>query len=254
MKALAIIPARFASSRFPGKPLSMIGDKPLIIHAYENAHLSGLFDRTVVATDDEQIAACVSSYGGEVLMTSPEHLNGTTRCAEALSLLKEDFDVVLNAQGDEPFMDHTIFSALLNLFANKDTQIGTLAQKINSTEELLDPKNAKIALNEYNQALFFSRSPIPFIRGHEVSEWLNLATFWNHVGLYAFRSAVLAEIALLPPGRLEMLESLEQLRWLEYGYKIYVAETKEVFIGVDTPADLEAANIWYKNHLIPDKL
>jgi 3-deoxy-manno-octulosonate cytidylyltransferase (CMP-KDO synthetase) len=252
MMAVAIIPARYASSRFPGKPLQLLAGKPLIRHAYENAVESGLFNRIVIATDDDRVAKIVKEFKGEVVITSDNHISGTDRCAEALEKIGGTFDVVVNLQGDEPFMTKDIMQPLLNLFQDKETQIGTLAQKIASIDELLDPGNAKIVMNEKHEALYFSRAAIPSVRGVEQEDWLQHADFWNHVGLYAFRPNVLKQIVKLPPSPLEMIESLEQLRWLENGYKISVNETVHTFIGVDTPEDLEAAEEWYQQKLTPN--
>lgn len=241
MKFIGIIPARYQSTRFPGKPLAMIKNKPMIRWVYEN--VSEVLDQVCVATDDERIMEAVQSFGGKVVRTKATHQSGTDRCAEAALLLKDefDFDVVINIQGDEPFIRPEQIELLKNCFNDEDVQIATLVKKIETEEELLNPNRPKVVLDKSRNAMYFSRSAIPYIRGKEEKNWLESNIFWSHVGMYAFRSEVLQRLTRLPQGKLELAESLEQLRWLENGYEIRVAETTIHSMGIDTPEDLEAA-------------
>ena len=239
MKFLGIIPARYDSTRFPGKPLVLIHGKPMIRWVYEKA--SSTVDYLCVATDDKRIADTVSGFGGHFLMTSPDHRSGTDRCAEAAELMGEatPFDVVINIQGDEPFISPEQIDVLKSCFET-DTEIATLIKKIETTDELFNPNKPKVVIDNQHNALYFSRSPIPFNRNQKEENWLN-HTYWAHIGIYAFRKNILREITQLKPGKLEITESLEQLRWLENGYKIKTAETFSQGIGIDTPEDLENA-------------
>ena len=241
MKFIGIIPARYQSSRFPGKPLAMIHNKPMIQWVYENA-LKAL-DQVCVATDDNRIMDGVNSFGGKVIRTLASHQSGTDRCAEAARILDSemDFDVVINIQGDEPFIKPEQIELLKSCFEDPDVQIATLVKRILSDEEIFNQNRPKVVLDKNKNALYFSRSPIPFIRGAETSEWIGKSEFWAHIGMYAFKAEVLQQLTRLQQGRLELAESLEQLRWLENGYKIRVAETKTQSIGIDTPEDLEEA-------------
>lgn len=240
MKFIGIIPARFKSTRFPGKPLALIHGKPMIQWVYERS-VDAIND-VWVATDDRLIYETVVSFGGNCLMTSPDHQSGTDRCAEAARSLagKFEFDVVINVQGDEPFIQPQQLREVMSCF-DADVQIATLARRIGSENELTDPNKPKVVVDNYGNALYFSRASIPFVRGHEVSEWLGLTRYFAHVGLYAYRSEVLQQITLLDQGILERAEALEQLRWLENGFKIRVAETGFQSYGIDTPEDLEHA-------------
>jgi len=240
MKFVGIIPARYESTRFPGKPLVMIKDKPMIQWVYENA--SKALDDLCVATDDDRIYDAVKSFGGKVVKTLPTHQSGTDRCAEAAELLslETDFDVVINIQGDEPFIQADQIELLKSCFES-DADIATLVKKIDSAEEIFNPNRPKVVLDNDKNALYFSRSPIPHIRGKEEKDWILSHDFWAHIGMYAFRAGVLQEITALKQGKLELAESLEQLRWLENGYKIKTAETHMQSIGIDTPEDLEKA-------------
>ncbi len=241
MKFIGIIPARYQSTRFPGKPLAMIKNKPMIRWVYEN--VSKVLDQVCVATDDERIMEAVQRFGGKVVRTKATHQSGTDRCAEAALLLKDefDFDVVVNIQGDEPFIQPEQIELLKNCFNDEDVQIATLVKKIETGEELMNPNRPKVVLDKSWNAMYFSRSAIPFIRGKEEKNWLGSTIFWSHVGMYAFRADVLQRLTRLPQGKLELAESLEQLRWLENGYEIRVAETTIHTLGIDTPEDLEAA-------------
>lgn len=239
MKAIAIIPARYASTRFPGKPLVMINGKPMIQLVYEQCRKA--FECVVVATDDERIAETVKAFGGEAIITSAQHLSGTDRCAEAAQILssKYDFDVVVNIQGDEPFIDPAQLEQITTCFANPDTEIATLITPIHSTEILIDPNKVKAVVSIRGDALYFSRQPIPYQRDIPEAEWLKNHTYYLHIGLYAYRKEVLTRITQLAPTQLEIAEKLEQLRWLENGYRISTVITSHGNIGIDTPPDLE---------------
>jgi 3-deoxy-manno-octulosonate cytidylyltransferase (CMP-KDO synthetase) len=242
MKFLGIIPARYASSRFPGKPLADMLGKPMIRRVYER--VSGLLDDVIVATDDERIYNAVQSFGGKVVMTSPNHLSGTDRCFEAFLKSGSDFDVVVNIQGDEPFIKPAQIELLKACFDDEKTQIATLVKPFSAGDDfeiLFNPNSPKVILNSSGQAIYFSRSVIPYVRGKHHQEWLGSHTFYKHIGIYAYKSEVLKEITSLPQSPLEKAESLEQLRWIENGYVIKAGITNEETIGIDTPEDLELA-------------
>ena len=248
MKVIAIIPARYASTRFPAKPLAMLGGKPIVQRVYEA--VAEAVERVVVATDDERIYDAVASFGGEVVMTSTEHQSGTDRCAEAFEKLGSKADIVINVQGDEPFIKPSQIKSLIECFDNDTIDIATLVKPFSaedSIDTLENPNSPKVVLNEANEAIYFSRSVIPYLRGVERSEWLRRHTFYKHIGIYAFRADVLGEVARLPQTPLEMAEKLEQLRWLESGYKIGVGVTDIETIGIDTPEDLLNAEIFLNN-------
>ena len=201
----------------------------------------------IVATDDSRIVAAVERFGGRVAMTSTTHRSGTDRCGEVVEQLEkrgEDYDVVINVQGDEPFVRPSQLQQLIDAFENEAVQIATLRTPISSTEELLSPNNVKVVCGMGDEALYFSRQPIPYLRGVEQTEWLQRYTFYKHVGIYAFRSEVLHSVVRLQPSALEQAESLEQLRWLENGYRIAVKTTEMANIGIDTPEDLDAAVLY----------
>lgn len=247
MKFLAIIPARYASTRFPGKPLAMLGGKPMIQRVYEQ--VAGVLDEAVVATDDERIFEAVERFGGRVVMTSTAHRSGTDRCREAYEKVGGDYDVVVNVQGDEPFIRREQLEALKRCFESPATQIATLVKpftEADGLEALENPNSPKVVLDGGSQALLFSRSVIPYLRGVERNEWLAKHTFYKHIGIYAFRAETLMEVTALPPSRLELAESLEQLRWLENGYRIGVGITDFETIGIDTPEDLARAEAFLK--------
>lgn len=249
MKFIAIIPARYASTRFPGKPLAMLGGKPIIQRVCEQAR--AVFDRVLVATDDTRIAECVDNFGGKAVMTRPDHRSGTDRCFEAYEKAGEDCDVVVNVQGDEPFIAPQQLKAVCHCFDNPATDIATLVMPFAPTatwDEIANPNSPKVVVGAGGRALYFSRSVIPYIRGSEHTEWPQRHTFFKHIGLYAYRSEVLKRLTALPPSPLEMAESLEQLRWLEAGYTITTAETHTATIGIDTPADLERAAQFLTDH------
>ena len=242
MKFIAIIPARYASTRFPGKPLAMLGGKPVIRRVYEQ--VAGVLDDVVVATDDERIYDAVLAFGGRAEMTSPDHKSGTDRCWEAYLKQGKTYDVVVNVQGDEPFVRASQLEAVKRCFDDPATDIATLVRPFAATdglEALENPNSPKVVLDAQSRALYFSRSVIPYLRGVERSEWLARHTFYKHIGLYAFRTEVLRAVTALPQSALEKAESLEQLRWLENGYKIGVGVTDAETIGIDTPEDLEKA-------------
>lgn len=242
LKFAGIIPARYASTRFPGKPLAILGDKPVIQHVYERA--SQALDNVVVATDDARIFDTVIGFGGKAVMTSTDLRSGTDRVCQAYDNAGMDTDVVINIQGDEPFISPDQIRALMHCFDNPDTDIATLARKYpadGTFDGLFDPNVVKVVFGNDGRALYFSRSIIPYVRSVEWKQWLAHASFFTHVGIYAYRADVLHNISALPQGSLEQAESLEQLRWLQNGYTIRVAETDTKSIGIDTPDDLAAA-------------
>ncbi len=245
MKFIAIIPARYASTRFPGKPLALLGGLPIIQRVYQR--VSEAFDDVFVATDDERIRAAVESFGGRAVMTSTAHRSGTDRCFEALQKCGVMADVVVNVQGDEPFITTDQLSALKACFNDPTTDIATLVQPFKPSDgidALTNPNSPKVVLDSNDCALYFSRSVIPYLRGIQMDEWLGRHEFFKHIGLYAYRAEVLGKITKLPVGVLEQAESLEQLRWLEAGLTIKVGRTQTSTIGIDTPEDLERAEAW----------
>ncbi|WP_018463396.1 3-deoxy-manno-octulosonate cytidylyltransferase [Segatella paludivivens] len=245
MKFIGLIPARYASTRFPGKPLALLAGKPVIQHVYEQA--SKVLDAVYVATDDERIYNKVKEFGGKAVMTSTEHHSGTDRIEEAIQKVGGNFDVVVNIQGDEPFIQKSQIETLCKCFDDKNTQIATLGKPFESIEAVENPNSPKIVLDNNGYAMYFSRSIIPFIRGVEKSEWLKKHTFLKHLGVYAYRSNVLNEITKLSQSELELAESLEQLRWLQNGYKIKVGLTNAETVGIDTPDDLRRAEEFIRN-------
>ncbi len=241
MKFIGIIPARFQSTRFPGKPLAMLGDKLIVQWVYENARK--VLDEVYVATDNEQIFSAVEAFGGKAIYTSPDHQSGTDRCAEAAAKLSAElkFDVVINIQGDEPFIHPEQIESLKNCFDSDETEIATLIKPIVNVQEISNINRPKVVINKANEAMYFSRSAIPFVRDQQAVNWLIGTAFYSHIGMYAYRFDVLQELAKLPVGLLEKAESLEQLRWLENGFRIKTAQTQFENIGIDTPEDLEEA-------------
>ena len=239
MKFTAVIPARYASTRFPGKPLAMLGGKTVIQRVYEQA--ASVLSDVYVATDDERILSAVEAFGGHAVMTRADHQSGTDRIEEAVEKTGTQADVIINIQGDEPFIQPSQIKTLMALFDDPQTQIGTLGKRFESMEAVSNPNSPKIVTDHRGFALYFSRSVIPFIRGVETDEWLSHYPFLKHLGVYAYRREVLAEVTRLPQGQLEKAESLEQLRWLENGYRIRVGLTDVETVGIDTPADLERA-------------
>lgn len=244
MKILTIIPARYASTRFPGKPLALLGGKPVVRWVWERTTaLPGLTD-AVVATDDERIAEAVAAFGGRAMMTSDSHRSGTDRCGEVVRRLKAEgatYDVAINVQGDEPFVQPSQLQALADCFKDGDTCIATLKTRLRDNEELMSPNNVKVVCDLRGRALYFSRQPLPHVRGVEPEQWMEHHPYFKHVGIYAFRTETLEALVRLQQSPLELCESLEQLRWLENGYEIQVKETAVANIGIDTPADMALA-------------
>lgn len=242
LKFIGIIPARYASTRFPGKPLAMLGGKTVIQRVYEQ--VAGVLDETCVATDDERIGAAVRAFGGKVVMTSVQHRSGTDRCYEAYTKVGSGFDVVVNVQGDEPFIRPSQLQAVKHCFADTATQIATLVKPFtaeNGWEALANVNSPKVVVDKNMYALYFSRSVIPYMRNEDKDRWLERHVYYKHIGLYAYRVEVLKAITALPQSPLELAESLEQLRWLENGFKVRVGVTEVETIGIDTPQDLERA-------------
>lgn len=239
MKFIAIIPARYASTRFPGKPLAMLGGKPVIQRVYEQA--VKVLSEAYVATDDERIFHAVKSFGGQAVMTRSDHKSGTDRIQEAVEKIQTQADVIINIQGDEPFVQPSQLKTLMQLFDAPETQIGTLGKPFETMEAVENPNSPKIVCDRRGFALYFSRSVIPYVRGKEQQEWLQHYPYLKHLGLYAYRREVLHEITQLPQSPLELAESLEQLRWLENGYRIRVGMTDVETVGIDTPDDLQRA-------------
>ncbi len=242
MKFIAIIPARYASTRFPGKPLADMGGKPMIQRVYEQVKRA--VHDVWVATDDSRIFETVQSFGGKAVMTSTEHRSGTDRIQEAYSKIGEDFDVVINVQGDEPFIRPEQIESLKECFDSKDVELATLVKpfkKEDGFDILFNPNSPKVVINKKNEAIYFSRSIVPYIRDSHHTEWLDKHIFYKHIGMYAYRVDVLKEITQLPQSSLEKAESLEQLRWIENGYRIRVGYTDVETIGIDTPEDMEKA-------------
>ena len=249
MKFIAIIPARYASTRFPAKPLARLGGKPVIQRVYEQ--VAGVLDDAVVATDDERIYETVRSFGGKVEMTSTAHRSGTDRCREAYDKQGREYDVVVNVQGDEPFIRREQLEALKHCFDNPTTDIATLVKPFTEADGLAaleNPNSPKVVLDVQSQAVYWARSVIPYLRNVPREEWLAEHTFYKHIGIYAFRSEVLRKVTALPQSPLEIAESLEQLRWLENGYKIGVGITDAETVGIDTPEDLARAEEFLRQH------
>lgn len=240
MKAIGIIPARFASSRFPGKPLAEIGGIPMILRVLNQAQQCTLLDDLLVATDDERIANLVINRGGKAIMTSSTHPTGTDRLMEVASKLP-DFDIYLNIQGDEPFLNPQVPDELIRaLQQNPNAEIATPVCLMTQTEKLLSPHVVKVVRNQQGQALYFSRQAIPFLREiPDANQWISHHSYYQHIGVYAFRKSALNRIAQLTPSLLEQAESLEQLRWLERGMQIITCLTDEPGPAVDTPEDLQ---------------
>ena len=244
MKIIGIIPARYASTRFPGKPLVLINGKSMIQRVYEQASKARL-DKVLVATDDERILAEVQQFGGEAILTSTQHQSGTDRCYEAYTRFQNPHDVIINIQGDEPFIQPEQIDLLASCFTQPGTQLATLIKPVETSAELFNPNSPKVIINQNHEAIYFSRHPIPYLRGTEEANWLEKHTYFKHIGIYGYRVDVLEKITHLPPSSLEKAESLEQLRWLENGYKIKVAITHLETFGIDTPEDLEKAKQLY---------
>ncbi len=239
MKILGIIPARFGSSRFPGKPLVDIKGKSMIQRVYEQAKNCNSLNNVIVATDDERIYDHIKTFNGNVVMTAESHQSGTDRCAEVLEKLDTDYDVVINIQGDEPYIDPIQITQLCNCFNETKTDIATLIKKIDSTEDLFNENKVKAVKSTSDFAIYFSRNPIPFLKGVEKKNWLAEQAYYKHIGIYGYRSEVLKKITKMPLSPIEIAEGLEQLRWLENGLFIKVAETELEAIAIDSPEDLD---------------
>lgn len=239
MKFIAIIPARYASTRFPGKPLAQINGKPMVQHVYERC--SEVLEHVFVATDNQLIAEAVSKFNGKFIMTSEKHPSGTDRIAEAANIISKelDFDIVINVQGDEPFIESKQIEQLMHCFNDPSTDIATLVTPIRSEEILTDPNKVKAVIASNGKAIYFSRSAVPYVRDQKPEDWLKIGNHFLHLGMYAYKAQVLSEITKLSPSPLELMEKLEQLRWLENGYTIKTAQTAHHNFGVDTPKDLE---------------
>lgn len=246
---VGIIPSRYASTRFPGKPLAKIGGKSMVERVY--TQVSKVLDLVYVATDDERIFNAVEAFGGKAVMTSENHKSGTDRVQEAYSKIGAGREIVINIQGDEPFIQASQLQTLCECFNKPDTQIATLVKPFDvadGVDALTNPNSPKVVLNKNGEALYFSRSVIPYKRGTELNEWLKLHTYYKHIGLYAYRADVLKQITALPQGELEIVESLEQLRWLENGYRIQTGITMAETVGIDTPEDLQRAEQFLADH------
>ncbi len=242
MKFLGIIPARFASTRLPGKPLALIQGKPMIQQVYERVKESNTVDKIIIATDDERILNAAALFGAEAILTSPLHNSGTERCAEVASVIGNDFDVIINIQGDEPFIEAEHLTALRDLFLNDDVKIGSLIKRISTLDELKNPNVVKAVKSSEGKALYFSRAVVPYLRNIEENDWLHHHQFYKHIGLYGYRKNTLLKIAQLSPTPLEQAESLEQLRWIENNFTIHLAETYIETLSIDTAEDLLKAN------------
>lgn len=239
MNFIAIIPARYASTRFPGKPLAILGGKTVIERVYEQ--VQQVLEAVYVATDDERIYDAVKAFGGQAVMTSANHKSGTDRIAEAVKKIGGDYDVVVNVQGDEPFIQPEQIETLCHCFDDPSTQIATLGKRFTDMAGVENPNSPKIVVDNRGFAMYFSRSVIPYIRGAEQETWLEHYPYLKHLGIYAYRTKVLEEVTHLPQSSIEVAESLEQLRWLQNGYRIKVAETEFETVGIDTPEDLQKA-------------
>ncbi len=239
MKIIGIVPARFGSTRFPGKPLADINGKTMIQRVYEQCIQATRLSRLVIATDDEKIFNHVNDFGGNAVITSPQHQSGTDRCAEIMEKIGvEKWDVVINIQGDEPYIHPEQIDLLCSTFDSEETKVATLVKKITSIDELFNHNNVKVILNKRNEAIYFSRSPIPYNRNFPEQDWLKYSTYYKHIGIYGYRTQTLLELSKLAKTNLEVTESLEQLRWIENGYSIHAEITSLESIAIDTPDDL----------------
>ena len=245
MNVIGVIPARYDSSRFPGKPLVDIGGKSMIQRVYEQCSKSTSISKLIVATDDQRIADHVELFGGNVTLTSINHQSGTDRCAEVANNYPE-FDILINIQGDEPMINPDQIDLLCKCFENPNASIATLVKKISSNEELFNENTPKVILNKNNEAILFSRTAIPFIRGKAKENWIEQYTFYKHIGIYGFKTETLKKLNNLPVSALESAEALEQLRWIENGYRIHTAITDKESQAIDTPQDLEKLLKWIK--------
>jgi 3-deoxy-manno-octulosonate cytidylyltransferase (CMP-KDO synthetase) len=248
IRILAIIPARFASTRFPGKPVADIAGKSMIRRVYEQAKKSSLLSDVIVATDHPSIYDHVIAFGGAACMTSENHPSGTDRCYEALTMQPEVFDYVINVQGDEPFIAPEQIDLLASLLDGK-VELATLIKAIQDEEQLFNPNLVRVVVNKQDEAIYFTRSVIPYLRNVPQQEWFAKHTFFKHIGMYAYRADVLQKITRLEISSLEKAESLEQLRWIENGFKIKVAVTPLETVGIDTPEDIAKALAFLKTNV-----
>ena len=242
---VGIIPARYASTRFPGKPLAILGGKTVIERVY--TQVADALDDAYVATDDTRIFDTVTGFGGKAVMTRTDHKSGTDRIEEAVEKIGGQWDVVVNVQGDEPFIQRSQIDTLCRCFDDEDTQIATLGKPFDSMEAVDNPNSPKIVTHLRGYALYFSRSVIPYVRGAEHDAWMGHYPYLKHLGIYAYRREVLEAVTRLPQSPLELAESLEQLRWLQHGYKIKVGTTDVETIGIDTPDDLARAEAFLQS-------
>jgi|LSQX01.1.fsa_nt_gb 3-deoxy-manno-octulosonate cytidylyltransferase (CMP-KDO synthetase) len=251
LRFAVIIPARYASTRFPGKALAMIGRKYMIQRVYEQAHKS--VETVYIATDDQRIYDATTGFGGNAVFTSASHTSGTDRCAEAAKKIMAEtgkkIDVVINVQGDEPFIKPEQIDLLKSCFYDENVTLATLIRKTAAGEDIFNHDRPKVIVDVNSNAIYFSRTAVPFIRDHQPSQWTSLHSYFMHLGLYAYRSDILQKITLLPPSPLEKAESLEQNRWIENGYTIRCAETNWESFGIDTPEDLEKAINMYERFI-----
>ena len=248
MKVVGIIPSRYASTRFPSKPLQMIKGKTMIQRVWEQAWKSKL-DAVVVATDDMRIADEVLKFGGQYVLTDPNHRSGTDRCREALYMVEGQYDAVVNIQGDEPFIDPEQINQVIELIGRDDTQLASLAKRIEDKDELFSPNVVKVVMDKQGNALYFSRNPIPFMRNLDHDKWLQKGEFYKHIGLYAYKTETLCKVAEMQTTPLEEAESLEQLRWLENGLRIRMGITQHESLSIDTQEDFEKALQFAQNQL-----
>ena len=240
MKIIGIIPARYASTRFPGKPLAEINGKSMIRRVFEQASKATSLDKVIVATDDERIYNHVLNFGGAAVYTSSNHQTGTDRCAEVTEKKEKGYDVVINIQGDEPYINPEQINQVAELFNNANTQLGTLIKILKDENELKSNSIIKVLKNNHNEALYFSRNVIPYLRNFNTSiPLVNQFNYYKHIGIYGYRTDILAEITQLKQSKLELAESLEQLRWIENSYKITLAETIFESHSVDLPEDIK---------------
>lgn len=249
MKFIGIIPARYASTRFPGKPLALLGGKPVVQWVYEQ--VKGVLDETYVATDHEEIYRTVEAFGGKALRTSGHHRSGTDRCYEAYQKAGKEYEVIINIQGDEPFIQASQLETLKKCFDDAHTEIATLVKPFSRedpVESLKNPNTPKVVIDGASFALYFSRSVIPYLRDVPESQWLKQGVFYKHIGIYAYTAESLKKITSLPPSALEQAESLEQLRWLENGLRIKTGISHVETLGIDTPEDLQRAELFLKEH------
>ena len=249
MKVIGIIPSRYASTRFPSKPLAIIKGKTMIQRVWEQAWKSKL-DAVVVATDDMRIADEVLKFGGQYVLTDPNHRSGTDRCREALYMLEGQYDAVVNIQGDEPFINPAQINQVIELIGRDDTQLASLAKRIEDEDELFSPNVVKVVMDKQGNALYFSRNPIPFMRNLDRDKWLQKGEYYKHIGLYAYKTETLCQIAEMQSTALEMAESLEQLRWLENGLRIRMGVTQLESLSIDTQEDYEKAMQFAQNQLV----